>query len=179
MLTNFLPHKRERFQKVWKKAISEPYGSTSYPTQQEVKDLMTVLQDYDELLAQVEALSPGVIHIANERIRQIEKEGWDDRHDDEHTRGEMALAAACYALSSLVYGKMMAKLYPIIRDLWPWNWDQWWKPRSSFRDVERAGALCAAELDRILRKVAREEHKESTELLERITHSGPRNNRIG
>lgn len=38
--------------------------------------------------------------IAAERQRQIEVEGWTPNHDDEHDRGEMANAAACYALSA-------------------------------------------------------------------------------
>ena len=33
--------------------------------------------------------------IREERVRQIEKEGWTLEHDDSHTEGEMALAAAC------------------------------------------------------------------------------------
>jgi len=37
----------------------------------------------------------GVALIAAERRRQIEAEGWTPEHDDEHTRGQIALAAAC------------------------------------------------------------------------------------
>lgn len=36
--------------------------------------------------------------IATERRRQIEAEGYSPDHDDEHTDGEMALAAALYAI---------------------------------------------------------------------------------
>lgn len=40
----------------------------------------------------------GVIaEIIAERRRQIKAEGYDAKHDDEHTRGEIARAAACYA----------------------------------------------------------------------------------
>lgn len=43
-------------------------------------------------------MKTGVDLIAAERKRQIEKEGWTLQHDrDEHTGGELALAACCYA----------------------------------------------------------------------------------
>lgn len=39
--------------------------------------------------------------IATERRRQVEKEGYDAAHDDEHKRGEIASAAIAYALNSV------------------------------------------------------------------------------
>ncbi|MDE2106773.1 MAG: hypothetical protein KGL39_56685, partial [Patescibacteria group bacterium] len=70
------------------------------------------------------------------RRRQMEDEGWSPEHDDQHTHGEMANAAACYAIDS--------------PSLWPmsWNWS-WWKPKDRRRDLARAGALIAAEIDRL------------------------------
>src|SRR5207302_1652935 len=72
--------------------------------------------------------------IAAERKRQIEVEGWDSQHDDNHDNGELAKAAACYAV-----GDPME---------WPWSL-QWWKPRDRRRDLVRAGALIVAELERL------------------------------
>ena len=37
--------------------------------------------------------------IALERRRQIEQEGWTAEHDDAHSKCEMAIAAAGYALA--------------------------------------------------------------------------------
>ena len=100
--------------------------------------------------------------IAAERQRQIGKEGWTPEHDDEHTGGELAQAAACYA---------WPPPRPIdIKRAWPWDL-QWWKPElmqggelvtageareSRIRTLVKAGALIAAEIDR-LQRIAKSE----------------------
>jgi len=80
--------------------------------------------------------------IAAERQRQIEAEGWSAAHDDNHKRGQMAKAAACYALQGL--------RVPIDARwiLWPWA-DKFWNPKSKRKNLVRAGALIAAEIDRL------------------------------
>ncbi len=84
----------------------------------------------------------GVELIAAERARQVSVEGWAYSHDDQHVSGEMARAAACYALQhTRVSGRAIR---------WPWN-RQWWKPKGPIRDLVRAGALIAAEIDRLQR----------------------------
>ncbi|TXL72611.1 hypothetical protein FHP25_24805 [Vineibacter terrae] len=101
------------------------------------------------------ALEPGVAEIAAERRRQREVEGWTEAHDDEHARGEMAQAAACYAISAPIYdvrGAIPSRFgvpQPALK--WPWG-PEWWKPRSQLRNLERAGALIAAEIARIKRR---------------------------
>ena len=47
-----------------------------------------------------EAVPKAIEDITAERKRQIEVEGWSSEHDDVHTGGEMALAAAAYAAHS-------------------------------------------------------------------------------
>lgn len=83
--------------------------------------------------------------IAAERSRQVSDEGWTSEHDDAHGSGEIACAAAALA-------------WPISRDisdgpgkddLWPTGWA--WKPSSRRRELVKAGALIAAEIDRLLR----------------------------
>lgn len=88
----------------------------------------------------------GVEIIATERKRQIEAEGWSARHDDRHINREMALAAAAYALSSVGTQDTLG----LAERLWPWSYS-WWKRGGQIRDLARAGALIAAEIDRILR----------------------------
>ncbi len=39
----------------------------------------------------------GAERIVRERGRQISEEGWTAKHDDKHSDGAMAIAAACYA----------------------------------------------------------------------------------
>lgn len=78
----------------------------------------------------------GVQKIESERRRQIAIEGWTPEHDSAYQNGELRRAAACYALGARPPG------------LWPWA-DSWWKPSTVERNLEKAGALLAAELDRI------------------------------
>ena len=89
---------------------------------------------------------PGVDLIAKERRRQQRAEGWTADHDDAHEDGELAAAAACYALRSRRrrYGDRR------IPQKWPWD-SVWWNPKGPIRDLVRAGALIAAEIDRRLR----------------------------
>lgn len=84
--------------------------------------------------------------IAIERLRQIETEGWSPAHDDAHARGELATAAAAYALA---WHTPTGSAHPP-PSFWPWSAD-WWKPHSKHRNCVRAGALLVAELARHLR----------------------------
>ena len=97
----------------------------------------------------------GVELIAQERQRQIEKEGWTPKHDDKLTPGVLGIAGACYALDAA------ARLMPSWKDelelrkttlhLWPFD-SEWFKPTSdSVRQLTKAGALIAAEIDRLQR----------------------------
>ena len=82
----------------------------------------------------------GIELIAQERARQIEKEGWSPEHDAQHKNGELAQAAACYALNKLPVPKLK---FP-----WPEHWDKR-KKHDRKKSLIIAGALIAAELDRL------------------------------
>lgn len=97
--------------------------------------------------------------IRMERERQITKEGRDAEHDDEHTGGELALAAACYAAHNrgASYDPMdIFELGDFIEyrfsSLWPWTpkYDKR-KKHPYKRRLVIAGALIVAELDRLQR----------------------------
>ncbi|HBP6211045.1 TPA: hypothetical protein L6A00_05240 [Pseudomonas aeruginosa] len=87
-----------------------------------------------------------------ERRRQIEAEGWTPEHDDAHSHGQMARAAACYALagSSAPNDGTAALLVSLA---WPWD-EQWWKPSTARRDMVKACALGLAEIERLDRVAA-------------------------
>lgn len=81
----------------------------------------------------------GIERIAAERARQIEVEGWSAAHDNA-SGGNLREAAVCY-----VFGRS---------DWWPWAME-WWKPSTDpIRNLEKAGALIAAEIDRLERAAA-------------------------
>lgn len=88
--------------------------------------------------------SVGIELIAAERRRQVAVEGYDSAHDDEHAFGEMAIAAA-----ELVVETTDAALVGDFKE------DQWGlvarHRRDRIRQLVIAGALVAAEIDRLKR----------------------------
>jgi len=95
------------------------------------------------------SLSKGALHIMAERTRQIEKEGFTAHGDDLFDAGELARAAMCYCMEP---GDIENGDEPCVPQEWPWE-DKWWKPTpdNRIRELEKAGALIAAEIDRLLR----------------------------
>lgn len=104
--------------------------------------------------------------IAAERRRQIDAEGWTAEHDDRHVDGEMAWAAACYAAPDTIYRSRQAGGEIAFRYPWPGQlvlnaergraeWVPWRRGQGDrVRDLVRAGALIAAEIDRLERERA-------------------------
>ena len=110
-----------------------------------------------------------ISEIADERKRQIEKEGWTHKHDDEHSDGELALIASLYASpinlyikdvrsanKSVYLGKgvsikiMQSETFPA--EAWPCTWDGKWDKRKIHDKRQRlviAGALIVAEIERL------------------------------
>ncbi|MDJ3786454.1 DUF550 domain-containing protein [Salmonella enterica] len=93
--------------------------------------------------------------IMSERLRQIHMEGWAPEHDDTYDGGELAGAAACYARHVSARGWVYAENPAAYQDEdvpgdWPWA-EEWWKPTTPYRDLEKAGALILAEMERINR----------------------------
>ena len=99
-------------------------------------------------------MKSGVELIAEERKRQVEKEGWTPEHDAEHDEGEMVDAAICYAIGDTQIKHEPLMDYPnkitVYQNFWPWHL-QYWKPspKDRVRELTKAGALIAAEIDRL------------------------------
>lgn len=92
--------------------------------------------------------------IAAERRRQVVAEGWTPEHDDAHTTGDLVAAAVAYAVHDQDPHWVQRPLWghnppPM---MWPWN-RSWWKPSDDpVRNLVKAGALIAAEIDRLQRR---------------------------
>ena len=99
----------------------------------------------------------GAGQITTERERQVWDEGWTNEHDDKYTEGQMAVAGGCYAYHSTepYLGCQQQYRNTLPPPDWPWD-AKWWKPISPSRDLIRAGALMAAEVDRRKRALFRE-----------------------
>lgn len=93
-------------------------------------------------------MKTGIERISQERKRQIEKEGWTSDHDASHTAGELSLAARAYTDCAVRQLKGHGQTVEPPFD-WPWG-REWFKPSDNpIRNLEKAGALIAAEIDRI------------------------------
>ena len=92
-------------------------------------------------------MKTGVEFITAERERQIQEEGWDIEHDQiANSDEQLAMAAVSYALPETY------REYDLnIRNTWPWDL-KWFKPTPNdrIRELSKAGALIAAEIDRII-----------------------------
>lgn len=95
----------------------------------------------------------GLDLIMAERFRQLEL-GFDSAHDDTHATvpAQLLQAAECYILAAHVAegGGHAAQLEPPAK--WPWTPDSWKPTPDPIRNLTKAGALVAAELDRLLRR---------------------------
>lgn len=104
----------------------------------------------------------GVERIADERSRQVASRGL--KHDLVYNRmGELAWAAVCYASPGGVYRKFDYSSEVRFKDPWPWDMPHDKRSRvgnvvdrrkqstaDRIRELEKAGALVAAEIDRLL-----------------------------
>ena len=110
--------------------------------------------------------------ITKERERQMAQEGWDAQHDEQHGEGELALVAALYATPIPLFEKRESGSSIKFLDPWPWwdtieitryndgstrqvpAWDKR-KKHNKLRKLVIAGALIAAEIDRLQRAEAK------------------------
>jgi len=114
-------------------------------------------------------MKTGTELISDERERQLTVEGWTAEHDEQHTEGELALVAALYATPIPLYERRNMGGGISFVDPWPWfdevevtrygdglttqvpAWDKR-KKHNKLRRLVIAGALIAAEIDRLQRK---------------------------
>lgn len=120
----------------------------------------------------------GVELIAAERERQVSEEGWTPEHDDGHDNGALVDAALVYASPRELYVRADRSpgLGVVFMNVWPHGWRRKpsnagrtdghgldaskvreinaAKPASRVRELVMAGALLAAEIDRLNRAAA-------------------------
>ena len=120
-------------------------------------------------------MTKAAMDVLAERQRQIEDKGWTPEHDDQHDRGTLSAAAACYACtgSLICYLDQQAELPEDERDLdleeigeparwkapinddnlfdpnWPWDESAWKPSNDARRNLVKAAALLIAEIERL------------------------------
>lgn len=90
--------------------------------------------------------------IAAERLRQVAEEGRTAEHDDEHVDGALGRAALSYLAAAVTTGEFGTEA---AGEVWPWErtGEPWRHPVGDrVRRLVKAGALIAAEIDRIERE---------------------------
>lgn len=88
--------------------------------------------------------------IQEERIRQIQVEGFTAEHDDLHEEDELANAAACYAMNYRIADREIWDK-PLVDYVWPFAPD-WYKPEPSrIRNMVKAASMLVAEIERLQR----------------------------
>lgn len=105
------------------------------------------------------SMKSGITLIKEERERQQLDEGWGPYHDDLHRSGELNDAAIGYAYAAAKQARgesgqaYLRSLEGAGRLPVPWPWEsEWWKPSDDpIRNLVKAGALIAAEIDRLSR----------------------------
>ncbi|HDS0948627.1 TPA: hypothetical protein QDZ34_000883 [Stenotrophomonas maltophilia] len=101
--------------------------------------------------AQAVNLGTGVQAIAIERERQLRVEGFSRDSDEQYCEGELARAAIAYAQLAAMDLQAGTRSHVASQEppfFWPWALE-WWKPVDARRDLVRAGALIAAQIDLI------------------------------
>lgn len=92
----------------------------------------------------ITTMKTGIELIAAERERQITSEGYTASHDNQYGDNELLEAANSYIRAT-------ANGWDDMPCAWPFS-EEWWKPSGPIRNLVKAGALIAAEIDRIQRE---------------------------
>lgn len=102
-------------------------------------------------------MKTGIQIIEEERERQVFQENFTAEHDrTEHPDGDLISAAISYCIfawwrTCKSCGWTRSMVLDIIMETWfPWS-SEWWKPSENdqIRNLAKAGALIAAEIDRL------------------------------
>ena len=96
----------------------------------------------------------GIERIAAERQRQILSLNWTSENDDAYNNDELVMVAIHYAAPPLRGIYELISGDDLYKDIWPGTWSDAWDKKGKstrIRDLEKAGALIAAEIDRLLR----------------------------
>ncbi|WP_312126516.1 hypothetical protein [Brevundimonas sp.] len=104
--------------------------------------------DYTHPAPASDELPTSIRDIGAERQRQVKVEGWSHERDDGYVDGDLAIAGACYAL----LGSRKWAIDALRRGVWPKGWSARWlksEPNNPRRDLVKAGALIAAEIERL------------------------------
>ena len=106
-------------------------------------------------------IKTGISIIIDERLRQLTVKGYDNAHDDEHNKAELAHAAALFAYPEI-------SSYVLSEKNWP-EGKAFYHPTEEvstvadrIKELAKAGALITAEIDRLNRLDPSSEYTEQS-----------------
>lgn len=137
------------------KEVWGPWKDGGYFFESKILENKEAIKEFGHLLWKGEDDSTGVQLIEKERARQVNEEGYTSSDDDRWKLGELADAASCYAETP---GKKVVsinehwELHYKREHRWPFGNDIWKPtPNNRIQELVKAGALIAAEIDRLKR----------------------------
>lgn len=112
----------------------------------------------------VEVFTHASLDVLLERRRQVDAKGYSQAADDRYRSGELAGAAAAYAIAAQLgeqvkasHGLVPDERYRTMSPMACWKWPRdAWKPKNPRAYLVRAAALIIAEIERIDRASERE-----------------------
>lgn len=136
--------------KMWRRRASRADDTTDQLRAVATSDWFT-----DRDTKKLTNMKTGAELIAEERERQISQEGWNNANDDAYTKFQLVKAAKCYLEPGCDRFLSTAKSPKgdLVPFGWPWDF-RYWKPtpEDRTRELVKAGALIAAEIDRLQRQ---------------------------
>ncbi len=170
--------------------LFEPVGGSGDPAEDDIADLDSSVQlsndgiDYivdaavgileDDYFDQTQGrlVMSGVEFINRERTKQIHDRGFTPEADDQYTKFQLSTMACSYVLSWISFNSMAQTLDDQLARL---GLDRWKHVTNPVDDLSKAGALVAAEIDRLMRQkaVIPEEKRAKIDLSEEITQEIP------
>jgi hypothetical protein len=107
-------------------------------------------------------MQTGAELIAEKARTNREHKGYTPEHDDAHDRAELAAAARCYLTCAEIQMSIGdTDLAKELDETWPFEPDAWKPSDDPIRNLVHAGALIAAEIDRVQRKRERESNADA------------------
>jgi hypothetical protein len=142
------PHQLEELKQLFAQALELWSCDMDKDIPLRFRQLQELLPDpvWDDL-EQVTPDERVIAEVLAERKRQVNQEGWKTEHDDKHGKGELAQAAACYAIAPRDI------VWPNQEPVWPWSgrYNKTAK-HGQRRCLIIAAALLVAEIERLDRK---------------------------
>jgi len=142
-------------QGIWRAVIRHELGEGGEDLLRQYSLLRLSAMNVTDALQTMPSEGDALSLIGEERCEQI-LQGYTSEHDDKHTNGELLEAALAYVMAGVETDEFdQVDVEEGMRDAYPWP-ESWHPSEDPIRNLTIAAALLTAEIDRLLRKRAKE-----------------------